>query len=74
LKKNKTFSIKIKDLIALPNFPGVSSASWGLNGFHEDYILLSNAKNSLIDFQRVALMVAKEIAHYVKYFISFYIA
>jgi aminopeptidase N len=58
-----------KDLIALPNFPGVSSASWGLNGFHEDYVLFSASKNSILDQQRVATMVAKEMAHYVSFLI-----
>jgi len=43
----------------------VSSASWGLNGFHEDYVLFSASKNSILDQQRVATMIAKEMAHYV---------
>lgn len=51
------------DLIGLPFYPEMASASWGLNGFHEEDLFYSQGVNSQADLQNIAFLVAKEIAH-----------
>ncbi len=49
----------------MPEFPGVVSPSWGLNGFHEEKILYSPVENSIREKQSIALDVAVSVANYV---------
>lgn len=61
------------DLIGLPGYPVASSASWGLNAFHEDNIFYNDKLNSIADKQTVAEMIAKEFAHYVNISILYFL-
>ena len=57
----------ILDLIAIPDFPYEASETWGLTMFRESSILYSSTTDSAITRQNVALIVAQEMAHMVKF-------
>lgn len=58
------------DLVALPFFPYAASPGLGLNGFREDDLLFNAKVNSEADKQKVATILAYEIARNVILFLS----
>jgi hypothetical protein len=59
------------DLIALPYYPQVTSPSWGLNAFREDFLLYNPKYDSDLVESGIALALAKDIAANVFSFTKF---
>lgn len=52
-------------MVALPDFPGGAMEHWGMITFRESALLYSDEFNSATNKQRVAFIVAHELAHFV---------
>lgn len=52
------------DLVGLPEFPAGAMEHWGVIGFRESRLFYTSKDNSVINKQRVALIVAHELAHF----------
>jgi aminopeptidase N len=50
------------DLIALPYYPQITTPSWGLNAFREDFLLYNPKYDSDLVESGIALTLAKDIA------------
>jgi aminopeptidase N len=57
-----SFPLPKLDLVAIPDYPSGATEHWGLITFRETTLLLSNSASSR-DIERVATVVAHEVAH-----------
>ena len=54
------------DLFAIPDFPDVAMENWGLITFDETELLYNEESDPANSRQRVALVIAHELAHQVR--------
>lgn len=67
-KNDKLFSnsVCVTDMIAIPNFVSGAMEHWGLITYREVNMLYDGQEASAANKQRVAVVVAHEIAHMVR--------
>lgn len=58
-------AISVADLIAIPDFKAGAMENWGLITYRETAILYNQNESSALAQQRVAIVVAHELAHQV---------
>lgn len=56
------------DLVAIPDFEAGAMENWGLITYRETAVLYDENKSSAKDKQRVAVVIAHELAHQVTIF------
>ena len=59
------FQLFVTDMIAIPNFVSGAMEHWGLITYREVNMLYNSSEASAANQQRVAVVVAHEIAHMV---------
>ncbi|KAJ0170678.1 hypothetical protein K1T71_013450 [Dendrolimus kikuchii] len=60
---NVSFPLPKQDMIAIPDFSAGAMENWGLITYRETALLYENGRSSFISKQRIASVIAHELAH-----------